>query len=63
MMGIYLVEASQCYKLCRIGRTHGMKSEECYNISLRTIPECLSKDVEVLTNYLSVIGTHHRQDD
>lgn len=40
--------ASQCYKLCRIGRTHGMKSEECYNVSVRTIPDCISRDVEVI---------------
>lgn len=46
-MGVYAMAASQCYRLCRTGRTHGMKSEECYNVSLRTIPECLSRDVEV----------------
>lgn len=45
--GMYTMAASQCYRLCRTGRTHGMKSEECYNVSLRTIPECLGRDVEV----------------
>lgn len=55
IMGMYVVAASECYRLCRAGRTHGMKSEECYNVSLRTIPECLSKDVEVDNyNYVSI---------
>lgn len=55
-MGMYtMTSTAQCYRLCRSGRTHGMKSEECYNVSLRTIPDCLSSDVEV--NFNNEIST------
>ncbi|KAJ8923863.1 hypothetical protein NQ315_010445 [Exocentrus adspersus] len=37
-----------CSKQCRVSRTHGMKSYDCYNKDLRFFPKCVPSDVEIV---------------